>query len=234
MSLKQRARTLLRQNLPLAAVVPKWSIEWWQSFPEFTFNSRYYIGFCHTHNCGWPPSRMTERSVEVALADRWLSTVSGPVIEIGAVTPYYWPNRLTRVVDPADQHPLVTDRVSLFDVDTTGLNVLCLSTLEHIGSGEYGQQVDATGPTKALAHLTARCRDYLITVPFGYHPDVDAALFSDTPLLPAKFLVRSAEGNDWRECSAREARIPPLSRLGSDRRVAWANALAVIVKGGGI
>jgi hypothetical protein len=232
MSLKQQIRSFLRYRLPVA-VVPKWSIEWWQGVPEFTLNAHHYVVFCHTHNCGWPPSRMTERAVEVRLADRWLSHVLGPVIEIGAVTPYYWPSRVARVVDPADGHPLVTDRVSLFDIDTTGLNVLCLSTLEHIGSGEYGQPLDPIGPTKALAHLTANCRDYLITVPFGYNPDIDAAVFGDASPVPAKFLMRSADGNDWRECSAHEARVPPSRRSGKDH-FAYANGLAVMAKGCGI
>ena len=176
---------------------------------------------------------MTERSIELALADRWLSHVYGPVIEIGAVTPYYWPKRVMRVVDPADPHSLVTDRVSLFDIDTTALNVLCLSTLEHIGSGEYDQPVDPKGPTKALIHLTRNCVDYLITVPFGYHPDADASLFNNAPSIPAKFMVRSTDTNDWRECSATEARVLPRSRSGMNR-FAWANGLAVLVKGGGI
>ena len=232
MPLRQQFRTFLKHSLPVA-VVPKWSIEWWTSVPEFALNSHHYFAFCHTYNCGWPPSRMTERSVEMALADRWLSHVSGPVIEIGAVTPYYWPSRVTRVVDPADEHKLVTDRKSLFDIDTTGLNVLCLSTLEHVGSGEYGQPLDPTGPVKALTHLTAKCRDYLITAPFGYHPAVDASIFSNTPPVPTRFLVRSDEGNDWRECSAQDARVPPRRRSGVGHS-AWANALAVMSKGGAL
>ena len=233
MHLRQELKTFLMRGLPGAAVVPKWSIDWWRSIPEFTFNSVHYWAFCHSHNCGWPPSRMTERSVELALADRWLSNVSGPVIEIGAVTPYYWPGRVGRVVDPADEHPLVTDRVSLFDIDTTGFNVLCLSTLEHIGSGEYAQPVDAKGPTKALAHLTKNCRDYLITTPFGYHPDVDASIFNDARPASARFMVRSTGDNDWRECPPADARVAPLDKSGMNR-FAWANALAILSRGGGI
>jgi hypothetical protein len=232
MPIKQRIKTFLRRGLPVA-VVPGWSIEWWRSVPEFTFNSNHYFAFCHNYLVGWPPSRMTERAIELALADRWLSQVSGPVIEIGAVTPYFWPSRVTRVVDPADEHPLVTDRASLFDIDTTGLNVLCLSTLEHIGSGEYGQPVFPTGPTKALAHLTANCRDYLFTTPFGYHPDVDASIFGEAPPVPTRYLARSPEGNDWRECSARDARVTPRSKSGMNHS-AWANGLAVLSRGGGI
>src|SRR5262245_40536642 len=127
MGLRSSLKRLARHGLPGLAVIPSWQAEWWRSVPTFTFNGRQYRGFCHAYNCGWPPSRMTERSVEIGLADHWLSQVEGPVIEVGAVTPYYWPGRVSRIVDPGDDHPRVTDRESLFGLDFAQANVLCLS-----------------------------------------------------------------------------------------------------------
>lgn len=225
-------KEFLRHRLPVA-IAPHWSLQWWKNRPEFTFNGKTHRLFCHAHNCGWPTARMTDRSAELSLADAWLSSVSGPVIEIGAVTPYYWPHRVDRIVDPADTHQLVTDHASLFDVDTTGMNVLSISTLEHIGSGEYGLPKEADGPTRALRHITERCANYFITVPYGFHPDVDQNIFGNSPPLPTRYLVRSPDANDWRECSAAEARVPIFSRFGETQR-SWSNALAIMTRGGAV
>jgi hypothetical protein len=233
MGLRTSIKRIARHRLPGVAVIPSWQAEWWQSVPSFLFNGRQYTAFCHTYNCGWPPSRMTERSVELGLTDSWLTQVDGPVIEVGAVTPYYWPGRVSRVVDPGDDHPQVTDRTSLFDLDFAQANVLCLSTLEHIGSGEYGQPKESHGPLDALDHLTSACRSYLITVPFGWHSDIDTTIFSKNLQLPARYLVRSVDGNDWRECGPLEARVPFQETQKRSSR-AWSNGLAVLSRGGGL
>ncbi len=102
---------------------------WWESQPTFEFAGKVFKLFVSNHNCGWPPARMTERAVELPLADRWLESVDAArVMEIGAVTPYYWPRRVPHVVDPYDPHPLVTTKASLFDVDLSAGPVLSIST----------------------------------------------------------------------------------------------------------
>ena len=62
---------------------------------------------------------------------------------------------------------------------------------------------------------------------------MDETIFSSHPPLPTRFLVRSKNGNDWRECSAAEARVPTFSRFVETQR-SWSNALAIIAKGGGL
>jgi len=233
MSLRGSLKHIARHSLPGVAVIPSRQAEWWRSVPTFPFNGRWHTAFCHVFNCGWPPSRMTERAVELGLADTWLTNVEGPVTEVGAVTPYYWPGRVSRIVDPGDDHPRVTDHASLFDLDFAQTNVLCLSTLEHIGSGEYGQPKGARGPLDALVHLTAACEGYLITVPFGWHSEVDSTIFTEKPPLPARYLVRSVDGNDWRECGALEARVPFQETEKQSSR-AWSNGLAILSRGGGL
>jgi hypothetical protein len=95
--------------------------------------------FYHRYNCGTAyDERTTERTVEMALADLWLTRHHDNVIELGAVTPYYFPGRIPVVVDPTDRHPLVTISESLFTVDFKAKNVLCISTIEHIGTSDYG------------------------------------------------------------------------------------------------
>jgi len=145
---------------------------------------------------------MTERSIELALADRWLATYPNTV-EIGAVTPYYWPGRVGTVVDPGDSHPNVTDTCSLFDYDATRRTVLCVSTVEHVGTGEYGLPTLGQGPPEAIQHIM-RADHYLITLPSGWNPLADVVF--ETPWLHARYLAR-VSGNTWHEVPYSAAKI---------------------------
>lgn len=155
---------------------------------------------------------MTERAVELAIADPWLEQVeSERVIETGAVTPYYWPRRVATVVDPYDPHPLVTHRLSLFDMDLSDRDVLAISTLEHIGVGDYGPVGPDETPVRAFEKIYRESRRFLVTVPYGYNPAVDATLFAWFPFprdVSVTYMVRSEHGNDWHEASAEAAAIP--------------------------
>ena len=173
---------------------------WWESQPTFEFAGKVFKLFVSNHNCGWPPARMTERAVELPLADRWLESVDAArVMEIGAVTPYYWPRRVPHVVDPYDPHPLVTTKASLFDVNLSAGPVLSISTLEHVGIGDYGLPADHSLAEKAFRKVFKESQSFLITVPVGYNKIVDRFLFENDNLLDdiqIRYLVRSAIGND--------------------------------------
>jgi hypothetical protein len=130
-----------------------------------------------------------------------------------------------RIVDPYDPHPRVTDRASLFDVDVTGRSVLCISTLEHIGLGDYNQAADPTGVERTLAHL-ANAKHLLLTTPFGFNSAVDSLLFTQSPPMPTRYLARDSKGNSWKEVSASEARRSP--GISDPTSTSWANGLAII------
>jgi hypothetical protein len=135
--------------------------------------------FSHPFNCGLNRrTRRTERTVELALADDWLRRASEP-IEIGAVTPYYWPNRISKVVDPTDKHPLVTHRASLFDVDITGRDVLSISTVEHVGLDDYNLNEDKSA-IDAVHYIIDRANRFLITFPVGYNETLDQFIFGQS------------------------------------------------------
>ncbi|MDB5311372.1 MAG: hypothetical protein JWO38_5574 [Gemmataceae bacterium] len=216
------------------AVVPAWRWREFHAIPDqtFPFAGREFLYFLHHYNCGRHPVTGTERMVELALADRWLSRASPTeVVEVGAVTPYYWPGRVGRVVDPTDPHPQVSDRTSILDLDMTGRAVLCLSTLEHVGSGEYGLPPDPAALRRAVDKLFAEARAFLVTIPAGYTPHADQMAF-EAPLpadVAARFLVRSPSPPYWREVSdPTAARRPygphvraPGDPLGASGLVVW-------------
>jgi len=155
------------------------------------------------------------------------------VIEIGAVTPYYWPRRVPQVIDPFDPHPLVTTRKSLFDIDLSGGSVLSISTLEHVGVNDYGLTVDHALVEKAFRKVFRESPSFLVTVPFGYNETMDRYLFENDLLqdgVVVRYLVRSAHGNDWREeTDPARARLP-YSR-GAELRRTWANCVVVVSRG---
>lgn len=183
--------------------------------------------FYHPHNCGMPnDERTTERTIELALADFWLTRIDDQAMEIGAVTPYYFPGRISEIVDPADQHPLVSQKESLFSVDMRGKNILSISTLEHIGTHDYNKISAKEDGVAALHKIMARSNTFLITFPLGYNLElqehVGNTLFGRS--ITVSYYYRSKSFNDWKYTryykTVKNIDYGPL----------WANALAVIEK----
>jgi hypothetical protein len=241
MGVKRLLAAVLQKPLEVFGLqlVPNWRVQWWTAAVRFEFAGRTYGCFYHTYNCGWPPY-VSERCVELALADAWLAGVpSADVVEVGAVTPYYWPGRVGSILDPFDPHRQVTHRQSLFDADLTGKRVLSISTFEHIGTGDYGIQEGPEHGVAAFQKVFEECPQFLITVPSGYNRRVDDFLFSGGGV-PADvhvgYLVR--EGLDhWRqEGEPARARLPygdPAlqKRFAGTAIGQWANAVVVLERG---
>lgn len=168
---------------------------------SFVLNGYRFPFFISAFNCGYPPARMTERSVELSIANTFLDTVPrDQVIEIGAVTPYYWPYRVRDICDPVDPHRLVNIRASIVDINLAGRIVLSISTFEHIGKADYGLEHNVSLNVRAFRKLFTECDCFLITVPGGYFPEMDKYL---TSLDPAEskctfsYLVRGRDDNNW-------------------------------------
>lgn len=242
MRLKRLALDLL--EVPFRALglrlVPAWRMQWWRAAASFQFWGRTYPCFYHGYNCGWPPY-VSERCVELALADAWLTAVgASPVVELGAVTPYYWPHRVHRVIDPFDPHPGVTDGKSLFDVDLTGQSVLSISTLEHIGTGDYGSSEGPELGPAAFRKVFEESPRFLVTVPSGYNPRMDDFLFGGGKVpadVSVGFVVRDGQDSWRQEEEPAKARLaygdPALQRQFPDTCIGkWANAIVVLERGG--
>jgi len=137
----------------------------------FIYNGKLIDLFEHEYNCYYKNVRMTERAVELALTKEWLKDKT-EVIEVGAVTSYYWPNLIKDIVDPADNHPLVNYKCSLFDKDFTDRNVLSISTIEHVGTFEHDLQL-VEDCVEALIKLIKESKNCLITFPVGYNKKLD-------------------------------------------------------------
>lgn len=194
-------------------------VQWWENRLKFTLDGQEYLHFVHQTNCGWPPYRMTERSVEMALADAWLSRYENDraVMEIGAVTPYYWPSRIIDIVDPTDQHSGVSIRKSMFDVSFHGKKILSISTFEHIGTGEYSLESDADAPALAIRKLLLEAQSFLVTIPAGYNKNLDRFIvnnresFENTSLRCMRRGLGSRD-NDWHQVSVDALKDVPYTK----------------------
>ena len=153
------------------------------------------------HNVPTDGFRSSERAIEVPLAIDFLAQyVKGePVVELGCVLPYYILKRQNHVVyDLADRHPenISKDIRTLPDADLRG-NVISISTLEHIGTGEYGIVAGDVSATDVLKRILVNAKRYFITFPLGCNKGLDDFVAS-APGLTEKYVTRNADDlNDW-------------------------------------
>lgn len=190
---------------------------------NFTFNKKNYSLYEHYFNCGYAETRMTERSVEIALAIEYLKTCQNNVVEIGAVTPYYfYDSKITDIVDPADPHNRVNINASMFDCDLRDRDVLSISTVEHIGTQDFGMNEEKT-VVDAIEKIIKEARQYLITAPIGYNKLFDDWVKNNRNSSAIRILKRGIN-NYWIEVNPSNfeewsgVKYTPL----------WANGLVII------
>lgn len=160
------------------------------------------------HNCGLSyRKRLTERALELALAKDWITNSHDEYIEIGAVTPYYMPDFSKHsVIDPADAHEMVDIKKSLFECDYRGKNVLSISTIEHVGTGDY-QLTKTEDCVEGLNKVIQECKSCLVSFPMGYNRKLDNYVMDE--MKSGQFSKnqkeikicaygRSKYGNDWK------------------------------------
>ena len=153
-----------------------------------------------------------ERSMEVALG-RWFlkrfpsisdefsigspvdkdAGLLPPVLEVGAVMPYYG-HADHEIIDLADAHPR-SRKINALDADYTGRNVLCLSTIEHMMKREYNNGSDDDSIT-FLTRVISQASRWLVTVPIGYNPFIDAHV-KGHPEIARTYVKRISWKNEW-------------------------------------
>jgi hypothetical protein len=165
---------------------------------------------------------VNERVAEVAYAFRALSGVEpgAKILDVGATESTVALSLASlgyevTAIDPRPypfEHPRlrsVVGRVEEWEPDETFAAVLCISTLEHIGSGEYGQTEAPNADAAALGRLhamTARTGLLVLTTPCGHSPDVGSGRVYDSASLEALLgdwqiedftLIARQDGNTW-------------------------------------
>lgn len=117
-----------------------------------------------------PSAHGSERTVELALAQRWMGK-HDCIVKVGAVTPYHTATSHD-IVDPFDEKATIKTPMEL--VDFTGENVLSISTIEHIGLPEYGNEdLNTEGGVIALKKILDESESCFVTIPMGYNECLD-------------------------------------------------------------
>lgn len=140
-----------------------------------------------------------ERTIEVPIAKRWLDFYGKQIIEVGAVMPYWLKPKemLHQVVDPYDPYDkgIKTDAEELSFLK---LNVLSISTIEHIGLTEYGNSnSDQEKANRVLSKIIEEANNYLITIPLGYNLSLDQYTETLHPTVKKFILIQTREDNRW-------------------------------------
>ncbi len=138
-----------------------------------------------------------ERSVELGLGKWFAEKFNNQIFEIGDVCPHYSFFNNWRVLDP-DGPYINCIRKDVMDQDYSGLNVLSISTFEHMNNTEY-QNNDADLCIKALKKVVSEAANHLITIPIGaWRPLED--FIKNQKDIKYTFLVREnkrGETNNW-------------------------------------
>lgn len=126
--------------------------------------------FNHPHN----KTLKNERAVELPLAFRYIELVgSSNLIELGAVTPYYKEIQYD-VIDLLDKKATIHKDIS--EVVVLEKDVLSISTIEHVGRGDYGLKKNTNLAIEQLFRIHSECKSCLITWPIGYNKPLDNAV----------------------------------------------------------
>lgn len=200
--------------------------------PPFGVLGRLLMKWHHArHGVPTEDFRSSERAIEVPLVIDFLSNCvrAKPVIEFGCVLPYYILKRRNHIVyDLADQHPdnVRRDIRTLTDDDLRGV-VISISTLEHIGTGEYGIKASDVSAVDVLKRIIANAKSYFITFPLGCNKTLDDFVANATDL-NEKYVTRAAtDSNDWMVVEKADL-TDVMKRYGTYLR---ANTICVLMKG---
>ena len=143
----------------------------------FKINNTVFEYFYHLYN----DTKNNERCVEVPIGFYFLDMFeNSSIIEIGAVMPYYSSVTFHRVYDIIDSYEnCIRDDLTKINFSFYGLNVLSISTIEHIGKGDYGLEVNDEIGINFLKKIINESKNYLITFPWGYNKNFDSKILQN-------------------------------------------------------
>lgn len=232
MMTKERFKRIMREmSLEYIINVSKWMLRetYFAISPAWIYwhrnGKRDYVPVENEYT-GKMSHRMSERGLECRLlldkVHHWKESGNENIIEVGAVSPYCFPGLIKEILDVYDKNESVTKRIDLFDFDFTGYDVISISTIEHVGTGDYGNEV-RNDATAALNKIMTECRHCLITFPIGYNKLLDKYVYHK---LGKEVLCykRGKHDNNFVRCTIEECIKTKYSRL------RYADAIAVIEK----
>jgi SAM-dependent methyltransferase len=183
----------------------------WPRFPggarTFRAGGRDYPYCDHRYNFTW----MNERRVEIPIMRAALDDHRGKaVLEVGNVLSHYAPvaHEVVDKYERSDRTRIIAQDVSRLSLPERYDLILSISTLEHVGWDESPQSPGAAiDALRAIRNHLKPDGTALFSVPIGYNPHLDQALFSgEAGYVKSLTLRRISRGNTWAECDLNDAR----------------------------
>ena len=112
-----------------------------------------------------------ERMVEIPIAKWFIDKYQSNLIEVGAVTPYYF-DIMHSVYDITDKYKN-SIRIDAKYLSYNKKNLLSISTIEHVGIGHYSPEIDLLGSINLLNKMM-ESENYLITFPYSVNRELDS------------------------------------------------------------
>jgi hypothetical protein len=192
----------------------------------FELDGEEYRYLVHHYNRTWDNERTVEVPIAAALVRQ---RPNANMLELGNVLHNYLPSaELSPGRTVVDKYE-ATAGVSNVDVldhrpDRPYDLIVALSTIEHVGRDEEPQDpLKASRALECLHGWLAPGGELLVTVPLGYHPELDRRLLDGPPMFQRlTFMRRISADNRWEQVEAEDVRG---SRF--DSPYPSANALAI-------
>jgi hypothetical protein len=151
----------------------------------------------HRYNMTWA----SERCVEVPIGRYYANQApSSRVLEVGNVLSHYGPVEHT-IIDKYEAAPGVMNvDIANFTRSEPFSTIFSISTFEHIGFDDE----PGSGSTAKIKNAVASCRKllaidgtFVITVPIGYNPELDAMIASGELAPKTEFYMRRVKRLTW-------------------------------------
>lgn len=137
----------------------------------------------------------SERKAEMSMAKWFIEHFDHDIIEIGEVCPFQINDVKHTVYDYGPQQG-ATIKMDASDIDYSGKNVLSISTIEHVGNGDYGYSKEDSKAINLLKKMITESKNYLITFPVGYNKDFEKEIVESGI---EYILLERSEHNAWKQ-----------------------------------
>ena len=148
--------------------------------------------FDHSYN----NTLINERSVELVLGFRYIELTGENLLEVGAVTPYYY--KLDhKCLDPTDHKATISSLAE--DHDYKNKNVLSISTVEHVGMGDgFGLPEQKDLAFEVLRKIHHESKSCLVSWPIGYNQVLDSAVKDNLEEFQHFFYTKTSKKPKWK------------------------------------
>jgi hypothetical protein len=136
-----------------------------------------------------------ERKAELPIAFWFLEEHDYNVIEVGEVTNAYTSPPKHIVYDLITEFP-GTIMKNASEIDYLDQNVLSVSTLEHIGFGDYGHEKVESLAFQVLKDITSKAKTWCITFPVGYNKELEKDIINSDLIF---CLIERLSDSTWKQ-----------------------------------